>query len=88
MIINLIIIASLQLATTYCSTFNQYLGVQALFGIGMGGIWGLGASMGLESALLPGNPHMWRLIRATRHANGSSWAFFLEFYSKDMLWVT
>lgn len=49
MIINLVIIAALQLATAYCATFDQFLGVRALFGIGMGGIWGLAASMGLES---------------------------------------
>lgn len=49
MIVNLVIIAALQLATAYCATFDQFLGVRALFGIGMGGIWGLAASMGLES---------------------------------------
>ncbi|RPA96564.1 MFS general substrate transporter [Choiromyces venosus 120613-1] len=49
MIINLVIIAALQLATAYCATFDQFLGVRALFGIGMGGIWGLAASMGLEN---------------------------------------
>jgi SHS family lactate transporter-like MFS transporter len=49
MIVNLIIIAALQLATAHCDTFDQFLGVRALFGIGMGGIWGLSASMALES---------------------------------------
>lgn len=49
MIVNLVIIAALQLATGYCATFGQFLGVRALFGIGMGGIWGLAASMGLEN---------------------------------------
>lgn len=49
MIINLLIIAVLQLSTAYCETFDSFLGVRALFGIGMGGIWGLAASMGLES---------------------------------------
>ncbi|KAF8536871.1 MFS general substrate transporter [Trichophaea hybrida] len=49
MIINLLIIAVLQLATAYCYTFAQFLGVRALFGIGMGGIWGLAASMALEN---------------------------------------
>jgi SHS family lactate transporter-like MFS transporter len=52
MIINLVIIAALQLATAFCGTFSEFLGVRALFGIGMGGIWGLAASMGLESMLL------------------------------------
>ncbi|KAI5805792.1 major facilitator superfamily domain-containing protein [Geopyxis carbonaria] len=49
MIINLIIIAAFQLATAYCETFGAFLGVRALFGIGMGGIWGLSASMALEN---------------------------------------
>lgn len=49
MIINLVIIAAFQLATAYCETFAAFLGVRALFGIGMGGIWGLSASMALES---------------------------------------
>lgn len=49
MIVNLVIIAALQLATAFCETFSEFLGVRALFGIGMGGIWGLAASMGLEN---------------------------------------
>lgn len=38
MIVNLLIIAVLQLATAYCNTFESFLGVRALFGIGMGGV--------------------------------------------------
>jgi hypothetical protein len=38
MIVNLIIIAVLQFGTAYCYTFAQFLGVRALFGIGMGGM--------------------------------------------------
>jgi MFS family permease len=73
MIINLLIIAVLQLATAYCETFSAFLGVRALFGIGMGGIWGLSASMALESIhLLP-----FAFIRikpnGSRYADGSSW---------------
>lgn len=49
MITNLVIIAALQLATAWCDTFAKFLAVRALFGIGMGGIWGLASSMGLES---------------------------------------
>ena len=30
-------------------TFHQFLGVRSLFGIGMGGIWGLAASTALEN---------------------------------------
>lgn len=49
MIANLLLIAALQLASAYATTYAQFLGVRALFGIGMGGIWGLASSMGLES---------------------------------------
>ncbi|KAA8906721.1 major facilitator superfamily domain-containing protein [Sphaerosporella brunnea] len=49
MVINLMVIAVLQLATAFCETFQSFLGVRALFGIGMGGIWGLSASMALEN---------------------------------------
>ncbi|KAH8834686.1 MFS general substrate transporter [Flagelloscypha sp. PMI_526] len=49
MIINLIIIAVLQIGTAYAQTWHQFLAIRALFGIGMGGIWGLSASMALES---------------------------------------
>ena len=49
MIVNLLLIAVLQLSTAYCETFSAFLGVRALFGIGMGGVWGLSASMALES---------------------------------------
>ncbi|KAI5811756.1 major facilitator superfamily domain-containing protein [Peziza echinospora] len=49
MIANLILISGLQLATAYCYTFKSFLIVRAMFGIGMGGIWGNAASMGLEN---------------------------------------
>ncbi|KAF8458159.1 major facilitator superfamily domain-containing protein [Terfezia claveryi] len=49
MIANLIIIACLQLATAYCKSFSTFLIVRSLFGIGMGGVWGNAASMGLEN---------------------------------------
>ncbi|KAF8456444.1 major facilitator superfamily domain-containing protein [Kalaharituber pfeilii] len=49
MIANLVLIALLQLLTAYCNTFRDFLVVRAIFGIGMGGIWGNAASMGLEN---------------------------------------
>lgn len=49
MIANLMLISCLQLATAYCETFEAFLGVRALFGLGMGGIWGLASSMALEN---------------------------------------
>ncbi|RPA76477.1 MFS general substrate transporter [Ascobolus immersus RN42] len=49
MIVNLVIVAMLELATAFCTTYQQFLGVRSLFGIGMGGIWGLASSMALEN---------------------------------------
>ncbi|KAI5782534.1 major facilitator superfamily domain-containing protein [Pyronema domesticum] len=51
MIVNLILIAVFQLCTAYCvvRNFSEFLVVRALFGVGMGGIWGLATSMALEN---------------------------------------
>lgn len=39
----------LELGTGFVQTFPQFLAVRSLFGIGMGGIWGLAAATALES---------------------------------------
>ncbi|SPO37183.1 related to carboxylic acid transport protein [Pseudozyma flocculosa] len=49
MVINMFIIGALQVGTVYARTFNEFLAVRALFGIGMGGIWGGAVSMALEN---------------------------------------
>lgn len=46
---NLALISVLQLGGGFVQTFKQFLAVRALFGIGMGGIWGLAASTALEN---------------------------------------
>ena len=45
---NLFLIAVLSLGTGYVQTFYQFLAVRSLFGIGMGGIWGLASATALE----------------------------------------
>lgn len=47
--IDLIVLCGLQIATAYAPTFGAFIGVRALFGIFMGGIWGLAAAMSLEN---------------------------------------
>ncbi|PWN30288.1 MFS general substrate transporter [Jaminaea rosea] len=47
---NLLIIAVLSLGTGFCNSFGAFLAVRSLFGIGMGGIWGLSAATALENA--------------------------------------
>ena len=41
---NLFLVGILSLATAFCTTFQQFLAVRSLFGIGMGGIWGMSVS--------------------------------------------
>jgi SHS family lactate transporter-like MFS transporter len=47
--VNLIICAVLELGAGFVQTFQQFLAVRALFGIAMGGIWGLAAATALEN---------------------------------------
>ena len=49
MVINMFIIGALQVATVYAHTYQEFLAVRSLFGIGMGGIWGGAISMALEN---------------------------------------
>ena len=46
---NLVLVAVLELGAGFVQTFSQFLAVRSLFGIGMGGIWGLAASTALEN---------------------------------------
>ncbi|THU93993.1 MFS general substrate transporter [Dendrothele bispora CBS 962.96] len=49
MIANLLLVTVLEVATAFVRTYPQFLAVRSLFGIGMGGIWGLSASTALEN---------------------------------------
>ncbi|KAI5830356.1 MFS general substrate transporter [Schizophyllum commune Tattone D] len=49
LVINLLIIAILELGAGFMQTFAQFLALRSLFGIGMGGIWGLAAATALEN---------------------------------------
>lgn len=49
LVINLIICCVLELGTGFVQTFPQFLAVRSLFGIAMGGIWGLSSSNALEN---------------------------------------
>jgi MFS transporter, SHS family, lactate transporter len=45
----MVFIAVLEIGASFVQTFQQFLAVRALFGIGMGGIWGMAASTSLEA---------------------------------------
>jgi len=46
---NLVLVAILELGAGFVQTFQQFLALRSLFGIGMGGIWGLAAATALEN---------------------------------------
>ncbi|TDL17206.1 MFS general substrate transporter [Rickenella mellea] len=49
LVINLGLCGVLQVGTGFVQTFSQFLAVRSLFGIAMGGVWGLAASTALEN---------------------------------------
>ncbi|KAE8268847.1 hypothetical protein A4X09_0g3496 [Tilletia walkeri] len=49
LIFNLVLIAAFSVATARVQTFHQFLAVRALFGIGMGGIWGMATATAIEN---------------------------------------
>ncbi|KAH9053969.1 MFS general substrate transporter [Lactarius deliciosus] len=49
LVANLLLCSSVQLATSFVQTFQQFLAVRSLFGIAMGGVWGLASSTALEN---------------------------------------
>ncbi len=50
LMIDLIFYAAAEIATGFAPTFGTFLVCRALFGIGMGGEWGVGASLAMEKA--------------------------------------
>ncbi len=49
LVVNLLLCCALQLGSGFVQTFHQFLAARSLFGIAMGGIWGLAASNALEN---------------------------------------
>ncbi|KIK65072.1 hypothetical protein GYMLUDRAFT_56537 [Collybiopsis luxurians FD-317 M1] len=49
LVLNLLVVSVLELGAGFVQTYSQFLAVRSLFGIGMGGIWGLAASTALEN---------------------------------------
>ncbi|KAJ7923642.1 carboxylic acid transporter [Mycena leptocephala] len=49
LVFNLLLVAVLELGAGFVQTFRQFLALRSLFGIGMGGIWGLATSTALEN---------------------------------------
>jgi SHS family lactate transporter-like MFS transporter len=49
LVINLLICCVLELGSGFVQTFHQFLAVRSLFGMAMGGVWGLATSNALEN---------------------------------------
>ncbi|TFK97859.1 major facilitator superfamily domain-containing protein [Pterulicium gracile] len=48
LVFNLLLIAVLELGAGFVTTYQQFLALRSIFGIGMGGIWGMSAATALE----------------------------------------
>lgn len=49
LVANMILVAILEVGSGFVQTFSQFLAVRSLFGIAMGGVWGLASSTALEN---------------------------------------
>jgi SHS family lactate transporter-like MFS transporter len=49
LVFNLLLISCLSLGCSFVQTFREFLVVRSLFGVGMGGIWGLASASALEN---------------------------------------
>ncbi|KAK0202271.1 major facilitator superfamily domain-containing protein [Desarmillaria ectypa] len=49
LVFNLVLIGVLELGVGFVNTYSEFLALRSLFGIGMGGIWGMAASTALEN---------------------------------------
>ncbi|KAJ1556041.1 hypothetical protein HK405_008328 [Cladochytrium tenue] len=49
LIINIVLFSALELITGFAPDYGSFLAIRALFGVAMGGEWGLGTSLAMES---------------------------------------
>ncbi|KIJ54140.1 hypothetical protein M422DRAFT_221672 [Sphaerobolus stellatus SS14] len=49
LVLNLLMCCVLQIGSSFCNSYRQFLGVRSLFGIAMGGVWGLSVATALEN---------------------------------------
>jgi len=69
---NVIYFSLIELLTGFSTTFTQFLILRALFGIGMGGEWGVGASLALDNT-----PRKWRGVLSGILQSGYSIGYLL-----------
>lgn len=69
---NVIYFSLIELLSGFSQTYTQFLVLRALFGIGMGGEWGVGASLAMEQA-----PRKWRGVLSGILQSGYSIGYLL-----------
>lgn len=69
---NVIYFSLIELLSGFANTYTQFLVLRALFGIGMGGEWGVGASLAMEHA-----PRKWRGVLSGILQSGYSIGYLL-----------
>jgi SHS family lactate transporter-like MFS transporter len=69
---NVIYFSLIELLSGFANTYTQFLVLRALFGIGMGGEWGVGASLAMEEA-----PRKWRGVLSGILQSGYSIGYLL-----------
>jgi SHS family lactate transporter-like MFS transporter len=69
---NVIYFSVIELLSGFSTTFTQFLILRALFGIGMGGEWGVGASLAMEHS-----PKRWRGVLSGILQSGYSIGYLL-----------
>jgi SHS family lactate transporter-like MFS transporter len=72
MIIDLIFYSGVEVATGFAHSFTVFLILRALFGIGMGGEWGVGASLVMEKV-----PARWRGVLSGLLQEGYAFGYLL-----------
>ncbi|HEV7923052.1 MAG TPA: MFS transporter [Thermoanaerobaculia bacterium] len=69
---NVVYFSIIELLSGFSQTYTQFLVLRALFGIGMGGEWGVGASLAMEQA-----PKKWRGVLSGILQSGYSIGYLL-----------
>jgi SHS family lactate transporter-like MFS transporter len=72
LMINVVYFSLIELLSGFSSSYTQFLILRALFGIGMGGEWGVGASLALEHT-----PRKWRGVLSGILQSGYSIGYLL-----------
>lgn len=77
---NVVYFSLIELLSGFAQTYPQFLVLRALFGIGMGGEWGVGASLAMEQA-----PRKWRGVFSGILQSGYSIGYLLAAIASRMV---